>query len=192
MSRKTRSDSKLAKLAPEQKEMLQRWLVEENISYAKAKDRLFQDFNIETSEAALFDFYRRECFSLRSSQAKQFAEHVVATLAQDGDNYDQATMAIIRQRAFETAYMEQVKVEDKKSALKDLVLLGKMIGDTRKQAFREKQLEFNKEKFRQQIKTDVENGLDALLAEIREDPIALELFEKFKARVMTSMGGKAA
>jgi len=184
MARKPRSDAKLKSLPPHQRELLIRWLVDENLAYDKAKERLEEDFGVETSIGALSEFYRTECFTLRSSEAKAFAEHVVETAQQDGDKYDEATLAIIRQRAFEIAYARDGKMDD-------LEVLARIIGDSRKHALKERQLEFSREKFRQQIKSDIEKGLDALHAEIKGNKAALQLFEKLKAVVMQSVGGAA-
>ena len=49
----------------------------------------------------------------------------------------------------------------------------------------------NLEKFRQQVKTDIEKGLDALHAEIKGNAEALRLFEKFRAVVLGATEGKS-
>src|SRR3954462_1196931 len=56
---KARSDSVLDGLPRNQREALEEWLFEENVSYADAKKRLWQDFNVSTSRSGLERFYAR-------------------------------------------------------------------------------------------------------------------------------------
>jgi hypothetical protein len=42
-------------------------------------------------------------------------------------------------------------------------------------------LEFDKQKFENEIREDIEKGLDALYAEVKGNPEALELFNRFRA-----------
>jgi len=130
-NRKRRSDHKLSKLNPEQKTLLRTWLVDENLSYEKAQERLMADFNLHISTGALSDFYATECFSLRSSQAKHFAENIVSELTESGSNYDAATMALIKQKAFERAYARDGNVDE-------LATLAKIIGDSAKLKLKER------------------------------------------------------
>lgn len=184
MAKKPRSDKKLAALNPEQKALLRTWLVEENLSYEKARERLWDDFNIRVSVGALSNFYATDCFSLRSSEAKDFAEHVVEELTASGDKFDEATLSLIRQKAFERAYARDGNLDE-------LATLAKIIGDSQKLRLKQEQLEHSREKFRQQIKTDVEKGLDALYSEIKGNKSAVALYEKLRACVLQSVEGTA-
>lgn len=183
--KKPRSDSKLDALSPQQKEMLREWLVDENLSYEKAQERLYQDFNVRTSVGALSRFYATQCFSLRSSEAKAFAEQVGQELLEAEPTFDKVTLALVKKRAF-----EQAAARD--GDMKTLEILAGIIGGSAKLQLKKEQLEFSREKFRQELKSDVEKGLDALQAEIKGDAIALELFEKMKARVMAAMEAKSS
>ncbi len=131
MAQKPRSDSTLDSLTPAQKKMLREWLVDENTSYKDAKDRLYQDFNIRTSVGALSRFYATQCFALRSSEAKDFAEQVLSDLTADGTQFDEATIALIKQKAFERAYARDGNLED-------LAILAKIIGDSAKLQLKKK------------------------------------------------------
>ena len=131
MAQKPRSDSTLDSLSPEQKKMLREWLVEENLSYKEARDRLHEDFNVRTSVGALSRFYATQCFALRSSEAKDFAEQVLKDLTADGTQFDQATIALIKQKAFERAYARDGNLED-------LAILAKIIGDAAKLQLKQK------------------------------------------------------
>jgi hypothetical protein len=70
-------------------------------------------------------------------------------------------------------------------------MLAGIVGESAKLTLKKRELELNLEKFRQQTKADIEKGLDALLAEIKGNAEALQLFEKFKAAVLRSTEGKA-
>lgn len=125
MPNKPRSDSVLDSLNPEMKAQLVEWLVQDNLSYKDAKARLAEDFNIKTSVGALSRFYALHCFAFRSSEAKEFAEKVVADLQEGAPQFDQATLALVKQKAFERAYARN-------GNLKELLALSKIIGDSAK------------------------------------------------------------
>ena len=182
--KKPRSDSKLDSLPDHQRKQLIAWLVEENMPYDKVLDRIENDFNVKTSIGAISRFYAHRCFSLRSNQAMDFADHVVEELQKHGAaKYDQATLALIRQKAFERAYARDGNLDE-------LQVLAGIIGDSEKLKLKREQLELDREKFRQQIKTDIEKGLDALHAEIQGDAAALKVFEQMKAIVMAKVEGE--
>lgn len=125
MSSKPRSDSKLAALNPTQKAQLRTWLVDENKSYAEVRDLLKDDFNLSVSIGTLARFYATDCFALRSSEAKDFAEQVAAELKQGGESFDEATLALVKQKAFERAYARNGNIEE-------LATLAKILGDSAK------------------------------------------------------------
>lgn len=125
MARKPRSDSALDSLPAHQREQLRTWLVDENLSYEKAVERIEQDFGVRTSRSAVQQFYALRCFSLRSSEAREFAEHTVRELKNSGESFDEATIALVRQKAFERAYA-------KDGNLDELAVLAKILGDSRK------------------------------------------------------------
>ncbi len=125
MANKPRSDSKLAALNPQQKAQLRTWLVDENKSYTDVQALLRDDFNVRVGITAIQRFYASDCFSLRSSEAKEFAEMVADELKNSGDHFDEATLALVKKRAFERAYARDGDVEE-------LALLAKIIGDSAK------------------------------------------------------------
>lgn len=191
MSAKPRSDSKLRSLPPHYKAELVRWLVEENMAYTAAKEKLWEKFSVRTSEGAISNFYGSECFALRSSEAKAFAEQIEAQLLKDGpEKFDAATLALVKQKAFERAYAKDGSIDE-------LATLAKIIGDSakaqmqaQKLALDERNFQLETEKFREAMKSNIEKGLDALHAECGTNSEALQLFEKFKAAVMKSVGAK--
>jgi hypothetical protein len=133
MSRKKRSDSKLDALPPHQKKMLRDWLVDENLSYEKARDRLSQDFNVETSVGALSQFYATQCFALRFSQAKSFAEQVEKELLTADPTFDRVTLALIKQKAFERAAAKNGDIDE-------LAKLAMIIGDSQRITLKQREV----------------------------------------------------
>lgn len=125
MANKPRSDSKLAALTPQQKAQLRTWLVDENKGYAEVQKLLHDDFNVRVGITAIQRFYASDCFSLRSSEAKEFAELVAEELKNSGDHFDEATLALVRKRAFERAYARDGNLDE-------LAILAKIIGDSAK------------------------------------------------------------
>jgi hypothetical protein len=122
---KPRSDNKLAALPGPQKQQLRTWLIDENKSYEEARELLRQLFDVRTSTGALSKFYRTDCFTLRTSEAKSFAEEAVKAGRAAVANLDEATELIIRQRAFEQAYARN-------GDLDALAVLSKILGDRKK------------------------------------------------------------
>jgi hypothetical protein len=125
MSKKPRSDAKLLSLPPHYREALIRWLTEENLSYADARDRLKKEYSVSTSTGALSQFYATQCFSLRYSQAREVADTVAEQMAQSPEKFDEATIALIKQKAFERAVA-------KDGDLDELQILAKMLHDSTK------------------------------------------------------------
>src|SRR5690348_9537748 len=125
MSAKPRSDSKLAALNPQQKAQLRTWLVDENKSYEEVRTLLHDDFNVRVGVTAIQRFYASDCFSLRSSEAKEFAEQVAEEYAKSGESFDAATLAAVKQKAFERAIARNGNIEE-------LATLAKILGDSAK------------------------------------------------------------
>lgn len=132
--KKPRSDSTLASLNPQQKAQLRTWLVDENKSYEEVSALLHADFNVRAGVTAVRKFYGTDCFSLRSSEAKEFAEQVVSELKSTGENFDTATMALVKQKAFERAYAKNGNIEE-------LATLAKILGDSAKLELKRKDQE---------------------------------------------------
>src|SRR6187402_3815318 len=98
--RKPRSDSKLLNLPHPQQDKLAEWLLDDGMSYAAAKDQLYMDYGVETSESALSVFWERVC------QPRQFARVAAASEAApalaDGleSNFEATSEAYVRQHYF--------------------------------------------------------------------------------------------
>ena len=57
--RKMREDSLWNKLTPEQRELLERWLFDDNLGYTEALARVQKEFGLETTTWSLSRFFRR-------------------------------------------------------------------------------------------------------------------------------------
>lgn len=118
-------------LPPHQRETLIRWLTEENIKYPEARERLWQDFGVKTSETALSQFYATRCFSLKYSQAGEMADTVATEMAARPDRFDAATIALVRQKTFERAVARDGNLDE-------LAILAKILNDSAKLRLKEK------------------------------------------------------
>jgi hypothetical protein len=131
--KKPRSDAKLKSLPPHQREMLVRWLAEENVSYEIARDRLWQDFAVRTSTGALANFYATQCWQRSSEHAREFSEQVREAAKSTGEDFNTATLALIQERAFILARTRGADVGD-------LATLAKIIGDSVKLGIKQREL----------------------------------------------------
>jgi hypothetical protein len=131
MSKKPRSDSKLNALPPKKREALIRWLTEENLGYDMVRDRLWQEFKVRTSIGALSQFYATQCFSLRYSQAREIAETVGREMARSPEQFDTATISLVKQKAFERAAARSGNLDE-------LAILAKILHDSAKLKLKEK------------------------------------------------------
>jgi hypothetical protein len=132
--RKPRSDSVLDSLPPERREQLVRWLVEENLKYPEAVTRVWEKFGVKTSVSALQKFYARRCFALRADQAKDFADLVVAEAKSNPAQFDEATLALVKQKAFERVYARD-------GNLNELAILAGILGDSAKLELKRQELQ---------------------------------------------------
>ncbi len=69
--RKPRNDSTWNQLTPGQRELLESWLFDENLGYAKTLERVQQEFGVETTIASVGRFYRRRA---RERQVEELVE----------------------------------------------------------------------------------------------------------------------
>ena len=118
-------------LPPHQRETLIRWLTEENVDYPEARDRLWNDFGVKTSRTALSHFYATQCFSLRYSEAGEMADTVATEMAARPDKFDEATIALVRQKTFERAVARDGNLDE-------LAILAKILHDSAKLRLKER------------------------------------------------------
>ncbi|MDP2226790.1 MAG: hypothetical protein Q8J78_04880 [Moraxellaceae bacterium] len=178
--KKPRSDSKLDGLPPKQQAELSRWLTEENVSYEEARQRVHTRFGVLVSSDSTFsDFYHSSALPWKYAQAQNFASEM-ARLKQG--EFKPAIMRRLEQLAYELAASQNVNPKTLKAFLK-------MITDSEKVALQKGNLELAVQRFREAVKSSMEKGLDALFAEVKDNPEALALYQKFKAAAMKGVEG---
>ncbi len=108
--RKMRDDSTWNQLTPEQREMLESWLFDENLGYAKTLERVQQEFGVETTIASVGRFYRRR------ARERQIEELVEAQAAADELNELPVSVAGLREAAVKLVGKAVLKLASEKPA----------------------------------------------------------------------------
>lgn len=124
MSRKTPSTSVIDGLPANQREVIDRWLFEENVSFKDAATRLYQDFGVRSSESALGRYWQRR-------QQQRMLDRIATTAAtvnrveeefgRNPANTFSAVMGLIQQLALREAIKGEKEV--KFDVLSDLASL---------------------------------------------------------------------
>ena len=165
-------------LSDEQQSRMAEWLLN-GLPFHIVQELTVKEFGRAFSHVALCLFWREVCcpeLARRRRQAAEAARALAAEAAELPGRFDQATIAALEQKAFELAISPAAKAEDTR-AIFSLVL------QARAQELDREQFELEKQKFTQKLKSDLEKGLDALWAELKGNPPALELFQQFKALI---------
>ena len=98
---KPRSDAKLLNLPAHQQDQLAAWLLDENISYKKAVERVFKDFGVKCSTDGMSVFWREVC-APRKLRRSSSAASAVAEIAQSLDtDWDTANAQLLGQKVFD-------------------------------------------------------------------------------------------
>lgn len=127
---KPRGDSKLEALTPEQKALLQKWLIDDNVTYSKAVQLCQKEFGLSVSLDALCRWRKaleREAMAdralkqalARASDSAMTAQAKVNALNELKDPFWSALMAQIGQDAFEKRMAQEAPPDIQ--TLKDLV-----------------------------------------------------------------------
>lgn len=129
--KKPRSDSKIAALAPELRAEIARRLGEANQSYEDVSVWLAEDGH-RISITALCNWYSIHSWKEHKGSAREVAEAVRAEAASSGD-YDEATLALVKERAY-------ILARTKGADVKDLATLAAIIGDSAKLRLKEREV----------------------------------------------------
>jgi hypothetical protein len=143
--RKPRSDAKLKTLPEDQYQALVDWLLA-GTPYRVVKQRLSDEFGVETSNGALSDFWNDCCGAAlvaRRQRAVSLADEIADEAASQPGRFDQATIDALKQKAFELAVNPQSDPRDVKG-LFGLVL------KARDQEHDERSLRIAEQKFRRE------------------------------------------
>lgn len=186
MARKPRSDSKLDAMPPEHRARLCEWLLS-GVPYHRAKEMVKGEFKVETSLASLSAFYEKYCGAALIAQrqrAVSVADQIADEAGKNPDRFDAATIAALSQKGFELASSPGADPKEVKS----IFMLLLRVNDQKLAA---RQLELDSEKFRTQIKSNVERGLDALYERIKGNKAAEKLFAELKSVVLAEVDNAA-
>lgn len=172
--RKPRGDSTL-KILPEER---QREIVEHAAGHTLAETRVWLAADgIETSSAALSGFL--SWWHLRH-QFKSWEADAVTMIDLLRQKRPDLPEGDLQGYANEFFQLKAIKENDSETWLAFASARHRALMDKAKLEQRERELEFDKEKFRQSIKSNIERGLDALFEEIKANPQAVELFGRMK------------
>ena len=184
--RKPRSDSKLLNLPEEQQAQLADWLLS-GVPYYRVRELVKKEFAVTTSLAALSGFYDAYCKAeliSRRRRAVSTADEVAAEAERQPGRFDQATIEELKRQAFELAISPGADPKAVKAVF-TLVL------KARDQEIEERQLELDAEKFKHQVKTNVERGLEALAEQVRGNAAAEKLYRQFREVVLREVDNAA-
>ena len=166
MDKKPRSDSKLDRLAESRVMELRDGLLS-GWSHDECKNWLALECGVTCSASALTGFYKRHCLPIIRESRQLAAVKAEAIVADAGrTDWNNATLELVKQVSFEM--MNGQKVEAK-VAEKFIKLILK--ADAQDAA---------REKFKAATKTKIEEGLDALFAEIKGNKKAETLFKQLQ------------
>lgn len=139
---KPRSDAKLLNLPEEQQAQLCDWLLS-GLPYHQAKAMLLDQFKVETSLAALHNFYDSVCAAeliARRRRAVTTAEEIAGEAAKKPGQFDAATIDALKQKSFELSISRRADPRDVKS-------LFMLVLKARDQDLAERNIDLAREKF---------------------------------------------
>lgn len=170
-SKKNRSDSKLDNLKPESRVLELRDMLLAGSSQQECKEWLLLECGgVTTTGDALTRFWKKHCLPIVNEMRQLAAVKAEAIGDSAGrTDWNAGTMELVKQVSFE---MMSGQTTDPKTAEKFIKLILK--ADAQDTA---------REKLKATAKTKIEDGLDALLAEIQGNGKALELFKQLKEAV---------
>ena len=150
--------TKLVSLTPAQKDQLASWLLDENLTYRQAAARVQEVFGFSITPNPIMHFWHQECVPrklLRSAEAARSVQTMATSLKSD---WQDANAQLLGQRVFETlsapevdlkvvsalgAVLEKIKTR----TLHEKTLKARLATDKRRDAQRERQMAFAREKF---------------------------------------------
>jgi len=120
--KKARSDSNLISLTFEQRQMAERWLFEENLSYEETAERVKKEFGVETSRWSVGRFYRQRAGLRRSLEVveAQVACDALSTMPASTEDLRTATVKLVAKSAVKLAM-------EKPEELKGLLPLARVL-----------------------------------------------------------------
>jgi len=178
--RKPRSDALLLNLPEEQQLRLADWLLG-GMPYYEAQKQVLDQFGVAVKSLKSFSaFWSDVCGPLllkRRNQARSIAQGITDEMSKESSGIDRALMDALKQKAFEVI----LKPNPDPAEVSSVISLALKVRD---QEIKVQQIELEREKFKETIRTNIDRGLEALYQEIKENQIAREIFERLKRTVM--------
>lgn len=174
---KPRPDKKL-NLGPEKEEQLFQLLKTPGVSYARAKQWVLKEWGLDVSIRALSEFWEamsEEEATERTIKARMAADAFGAASEENMPAIAKGLKAKLMQYVFE---LVNAGADEKR-----VTQLMSVIGSMDKGQLEEAKLKLEREKFAEQMRGDIDRGLQALFDELRGDAQAVELFNKLRERV---------
>ena len=187
--RRPRPDSVLDHLPPEQDEQLMEWILG-RVPYRTIVERMREEYSVETSIRAISKYWQKwgaEHWKARRHDALQMAKDVVEEAKANPGAFSEAALEAIEQKVFALSMDPQSSAREIKGLVQ--LLLKRQDQDIRKrdQQLAVERMEFDKLKYREAMKEQIDRGLDALFEEIDGNPEAEKLFRKLRATVSHSV-----
>ena len=149
---------KLTSLSPAQKDQVASWLLDESLTLDQTAERVKEEFGFSVCRLTVSHFWYRECVPrklLRSAEAAKSLQEMVNPLKTD---WQDANAQLLGQRVFETLSSPEVDVKVvtalgavlekiKTRAIHEKTLKARLAADKRREAQRERQLAFARERF---------------------------------------------
>lgn len=169
MARKPRTDAVLLHLPMEQQKQLCEWLLDGGLSYRAAAAAMDKEYQVKTSATAVFDFYHTVCapeLLRRRSVAVSTAEDIATEAEATPGRWDVAAIDRLKQFVFELMLNPNADPKEVK-AVYGLVL-------------KARDQDIAKAKLEAATKSKIEQGLDALMEEIKGNERAMAVFRELK------------
>jgi hypothetical protein len=138
---KLRADSNWSGLTGEQRQTLERWLFEENLSYKETLERAKKELGIEASLGSLQRF-RRRVIKERTLAAMSEAEESAAEV-----NGTKASLERLRTSAWKVVGKQFLEKAMEGCDIKELRTLGRLMADSEEREIRCRRLALAREKF---------------------------------------------
>jgi len=176
---KLRADSKWNELTEEQRDVLEAWLFEENISYREALDRLQKEFGITAALSSLARFYQQLAKERMEAELLQVSR-TARELNRKAPNLKQLNATAI---TLVNKRMIQLAVESPKN-VKEMAMLARILIENEAVEIKKSWAELAREKY--------EDELDEKWEKLRSVLDAKENFRRMLARLDSTPQSGAA
>jgi len=138
---KLRADSNWSGLSGEQRQTLERWLFEQNLSYRETLERAQKEFGIEASLASLQRFRRRLI------KERTVAAMIEVEESADEVNGTKASLENLRTSAWKVVGKQFLEKAMEGCDIKELKALGRLMAESEEREIRRSRMALAREKF---------------------------------------------